>query len=164
VHSQLFPRTDGNLLFDSQIVGMPEGYDTLLGERGLMLNGRKQQQVVLTRPFHKAPRILLAATLFLLYFCLDTPSFAQSCFPRTNGNLLFDLQIVGMPEGYATLVGERGLKLSGGEKQRVALARAFLKAPRILLAAILFVFLFWGGDSGDAGWVRNAGGGEGPVN
>ncbi len=31
------------------------------------------------------------------------------------------------------MVGERGLKLSGGEKQRVALARAFLKNPRILL-------------------------------
>ena len=31
--------------------------------------------------------------------------------------------IMAMPEGYATLVGERGLKLSGGEKQRVALAR-----------------------------------------
>ncbi|KAG1674674.1 hypothetical protein FOA52_007198 [Chlamydomonas sp. UWO 241] len=41
--------------------------------------------------------------------------------------------IVAMPEGYGTVVGERGLKLSGGEKQRVAIARAFLKAPRILL-------------------------------
>ncbi|PNH07563.1 ABC transporter B family member 25, partial [Tetrabaena socialis] len=38
-----------------------------------------------------------------------------------------------MPEGYGTVVGERGLKLSGGEKQRVAIARAFLKAPQILL-------------------------------
>lgn len=38
-----------------------------------------------------------------------------------------------MPDGYGTVVGERGLKLSGGEKQRVAIARAFLKAPKILL-------------------------------
>src|SRR6185436_4566663 len=37
------------------------------------------------------------------------------------------------PEGYATPVGERGLKLSGGEKQRVAIARAVLKGPRILV-------------------------------
>jgi ATP-binding cassette subfamily B protein len=37
------------------------------------------------------------------------------------------------PEGYATPVGERGLKLSGGEKQRVAIARAVLKDPRILV-------------------------------
>ncbi|GMN23254.1 hypothetical protein TIFTF001_000044 [Ficus carica] len=41
--------------------------------------------------------------------------------------------IMNFPEKYCTVVGERGLKLSGGEKQRVALARAFLKAPPILL-------------------------------
>ena len=41
--------------------------------------------------------------------------------------------IAGTPEGYATAVGERGLKLSGGEKQRVAIARAILKDPRILI-------------------------------
>ncbi len=38
-----------------------------------------------------------------------------------------------LPDGYDTMVGERGLKLSGGEKQRVAIARTILKQPRILL-------------------------------
>jgi ABC-type transport system involved in Fe-S cluster assembly fused permease/ATPase subunit len=41
--------------------------------------------------------------------------------------------IAGLPDGYQTMVGERGLKLSGGEKQRVAIARVVLKAPKILI-------------------------------
>ncbi|NOX74414.1 MAG: ABC transporter ATP-binding protein/permease [Alphaproteobacteria bacterium] len=41
--------------------------------------------------------------------------------------------VVGLPEGYDTMVGERGLKLSGGEKQRVGIARTLLKNPPILL-------------------------------
>uniref|UniRef100_A0A672RXF2 ATP-binding cassette sub-family B member 6 n=1 Tax=Sinocyclocheilus grahami TaxID=75366 RepID=A0A672RXF2_SINGR len=42
-------------------------------------------------------------------------------------------KIITFPEGYETQVGERGLKLSGGEKQRVAIARTILKAPQIIL-------------------------------
>jgi len=41
--------------------------------------------------------------------------------------------VASLPEGYDTPVGERGLKLSGGEKQRVAIARAILKNPHILI-------------------------------
>ncbi|WIT12411.1 ABC transporter ATP-binding protein/permease [Paucibacter sediminis] len=41
--------------------------------------------------------------------------------------------IASTPKGYATMVGERGLKLSGGEKQRVAIARTLLKNPPILI-------------------------------
>ncbi|MGH6821497.1 MAG: ATP-binding cassette domain-containing protein, partial [Methylocella sp.] len=41
--------------------------------------------------------------------------------------------IMSLPRGYDALVGERGLKLSGGEKQRVSIARTILKAPPILI-------------------------------
>ncbi len=41
--------------------------------------------------------------------------------------------VLRLPDGYDTMVGERGLKLSGGEKQRVAIARTILKNPRILI-------------------------------
>ena len=42
-------------------------------------------------------------------------------------------RVLELPEGYDTIVGERGYKLSGGEKQRVAIARVLLKNPRILI-------------------------------
>jgi ABC-type transport system involved in Fe-S cluster assembly fused permease/ATPase subunit len=42
-------------------------------------------------------------------------------------------RILSFPDGYSTRVGERGLKLSGGEKQRVAIARTVLKRAKILI-------------------------------
>jgi len=48
-------------------------------------------------------------------------------------NAQIDAFIRSLPQGYAAQVGERGLKLSGGEKQRVAIARTMLKAPPILV-------------------------------
>ena len=65
---------------------------------------------------------------------LSPVELARDCLARI-GRLDGELHafIAGLPDGYDTLVGERGLKLSGGEKQRVALARAILKRPRILI-------------------------------
>ena len=42
-------------------------------------------------------------------------------------SLTLQIQVISLPDGYDTKVGERGLKLSGGEKQRVAIARTFLR-------------------------------------
>ena len=47
--------------------------------------------------------------------------------------MLHGMKLLKLPNGYDTVVGERGLKLSGGEKQRVSIARAILKKAPILL-------------------------------
>ena len=66
----------------------------------------------------------------LLYSKLDATQaeLVEACKAANIHNFISDL-----PDGYNTVVGERGYRLSGGEKQRIALARVILKDPRILV-------------------------------
>ncbi len=61
------------------------------------------------------------------------PGASQEEIERAASSANIHDFIVKLPKGYDTVVGERGLKLSGGEKQRVAIARAILKNPKILV-------------------------------
>ena len=61
------------------------------------------------------------------------PSATEEEVERAAKLAQIDRFIQLLPEGYQSMVGERGLKLSGGEKQRVAIARTILKAPPILI-------------------------------
>jgi ATP-binding cassette subfamily B protein len=66
----------------------------------------------------------------LLYARLDASE--EEMIAATRAAAIHD-RIVALADGYDTIVGERGYKLSGGEKQRIALARVLLKNPRILI-------------------------------
>ena len=66
----------------------------------------------------------------LLYATLDA---TQDAIERACCTANIHDFIVGLPDGYNTVVGERGYRLSGGEKQRIALARVILKNPRVLV-------------------------------
>lgn len=61
------------------------------------------------------------------------PDAGQDAIETAAGAAHIHTFIAAQPDGYATAVGERGLKLSGGEKQRVAIARTLLKNPPILI-------------------------------
>ncbi len=66
----------------------------------------------------------------LLY---GSPEAGQAAIEQAARMAQIDNFIAAMPDAYDTMVGERGLKLSGGEKQRVAIARTILKDPPILI-------------------------------
>ena len=61
------------------------------------------------------------------------PGAAQSDIEAAARSAYIHDFILSLPDGYQTMVGERGLKLSSGEKQRVAIARTLLKNPKILV-------------------------------
>ena len=61
------------------------------------------------------------------------PDADRAAVERAAGMAHIDAFIRSLPDGYEATVGERGLKLSGGEKQRVAIARSILKGPAIMM-------------------------------
>ncbi|HVY06215.1 MAG TPA: ABC transporter ATP-binding protein/permease [Burkholderiales bacterium] len=76
--------------------------------------------------------VLFNDTIFYNIAYGDTQASREDVVAAARSAHIHDL-IESLPDGYDTMVGERGLKLSGGEKQRVAIARALLKNPEILI-------------------------------
>lgn len=117
--TQLLPRlydvTEGAILIDGRDVR-----DMTLESLGSIIGFVSQESYL----FHSSIRENLT------YGRSDATE--EEIVAATKAAAIHDL-ISGLPEGYDTVVGERGYRMSGGEKQRLALARVILKDPRILI-------------------------------
>ncbi|MBN1965195.1 MAG: ABC transporter ATP-binding protein [Anaerolineae bacterium] len=112
---RLYDPTEGRILLD--------GYDL----RDLTLDSLAAQIGMVTQETHLFHDTIRTN---LLYARLDATQDEIEAACRTAN--IHDF-IMGLPGGYDTIVGERGYRLSGGEKQRIAIARVVLKDPRILV-------------------------------
>jgi ATP-binding cassette subfamily B protein len=114
---------------------IPRLYDPSAGR--ILLDGHDLRDVTLESLSAQVGMVTQETHLFhdsirtnLLYARLDaTQEELEGAAQAAN---IHDF-ICGLPQGYDTIVGERGYRLSGGEKQRIALARVILKNPRILV-------------------------------
>jgi len=114
---------------------IPRLYDPTEGR--IMVDGHDLRDVSLDSLARQIGMVTQETYLFhdtirtnLLYAKLDaTDAEVEAACRAAN---IHDF-IVGLPDGYDTVVGERGYRLSGGEKQRIAIARVILKDPRILV-------------------------------
>jgi len=110
-------------------------YDINSGE--ILIDGqdvRKVSQHSLRKNIGIVPQdtVLFNETLFFNLQYANPEATADEIFSAAKQANLHEF-IASLPQGYETVVGERGLKLSGGEKQRVAIARVILKKPKILI-------------------------------
>jgi len=114
---------------------IPRLYDPIAGR--VLLDGHDLRDVKIDSLMAQIGMVTQETHLFhdtirtnLLYAKLDaTQSEIEAAARAAN---IHDF-VAGLPDGYDTIVGERGYRLSGGEKQRIALARVILKDPRILV-------------------------------
>jgi len=114
---------------------IPRLYDPSAGR--ILLDGHDLRDVTLESLSAQVGMVTQETHLFhdtirtnLLYAKLDaTQADLEGAAQAAN---IHDF-VCGLPQGYDTIVGERGYRLSGGEKQRIALARVILKNPRILV-------------------------------
>ncbi|MHB9026091.1 MAG: ABC transporter ATP-binding protein [Armatimonadota bacterium] len=114
---------------------LPRFYDVQAGR--ILIDGQDIREVTvnsLRRIIGIVPQepVLFSGTIWenILYGRRDAPQEAVQAAARAANAHDF---ITELPEGYETLVGERGVGLSGGQIQRIAIARAFLKDPSILI-------------------------------
>ena len=114
---------------------IPRLYDPSAG--GIRIDGYDLRELTLESLSAQIGMVTQETYLFhdtirtnLLYARLDATQMELEAACRVAN--IHDF-IQGLPDGYDTIVGERGYRLSGGEKQRIALARVILKNPRILV-------------------------------